>query len=64
MSSEPTRVVAKIDDATRDELKIKAIREGLTLSEVIRRFLFGWLSGEVTPPPPPPTDKTVGPHSG
>jgi hypothetical protein len=40
-----------IPDKIKEEAKVKALREKLTLSDVVARYLAAWASGRVPLPP-------------
>jgi predicted HicB family RNase H-like nuclease len=48
------RITAKVSPALHDQAVEKAAAEGRTLSEIVRRLLFSWLSGEKKTPENPP----------
>ena len=43
-------VVARVDPNLHTEARLKSVREGVALSEVIRAFLTRWVAGEVETP--------------
>lgn len=51
-------IMAKVPQEKHTELHVKARLIGLSLAEIIRRFLFGWLSGEVELPSGTDTSST------
>jgi hypothetical protein len=44
-------VQARVPDDVADEALRRATREGRTLTEVLRSWLFGWSEGEYPSPP-------------
>lgn len=51
-----TQLNVRIPTKLRKEARIKAISDGVLLSDVVRDLLAGWVDGTITlPQPEPPT---------
>ena len=49
--AEPNTVGLTLGKELADEAKVKAIREGVSVSAVVRVWLTQWVNGEIPTPP-------------